>query len=366
MKILIECYTPIESPPVFTYGLAKAMLSNGVDVYASLADQIENKSDWNQLLPPDHIFYLNSKPIRKMTIKDLKEYRRAGETFKETKFDYWFDTFPTGQSGILAHFIEYGESIGIAHDAVPHSGTSLYRKILFSQALKGIDNIVVLSRAYLDLAKRKYKLDDDHIYYMRHGAMEYPEKSEKSTYKDIRNINFLYFGRIDGYKGLHVLASAYKKLKEKHDDVSLTVAGNGDFTAYLSEFAALKDCDVVNRYLSDDDIAYYFNMPNVVAVLPYIDATQSGVIGVAFNYRCPVIVSDTGGMKEQLFGGEMGLLVKPGSADDLLDKMEQFVLNESLYNKQKNLMEIGCQRSTWDNCVKEFLEELKEKKQKEL
>ena len=56
-----------------------------------------------------------------------------------------------------------------------------------------------------------------------------------------------------------------------------------------------------------------------------MDATQSGVISLAHSFGCPVIASDTGGLKEQLNKGEIGLFCKIGNAKELCEKM--FCLN---------------------------------------
>ena len=43
-------------------------------------------------------------------------------------------------------------------------------------------------------------------------------------------INFLFFGRIEKYKGIQLLAKAYKELVQTpHLDITLTIAGSGNF-----------------------------------------------------------------------------------------------------------------------------------------
>ena len=362
MNILLECFIPVESGPIFTLGLAKGLINNNVEVYALLAENIENKEEWNKLLQSNHICYLKSNlSFKKCPISTFKEYFRVKQYFGKVHFDFLLDTFPMGTSNKMKYLVKSNASMGIDHDVVPHSSVKLEDATSTQNYIKKMDNVIVLSKSYMDIAQKKYGLDKEHIFYLRHGALEYPEKSVKKQYYNLKSINFLYFGRIDGYKGLHVLAGAYGKLRKKYTDVSLTIAGGGNFSEYKAEYANLQDCLIVNKYLNDDDIAYYFNMPNVVIVLPYIDASQSGVISMAFYYRKPIIVSDTGGLKEQLFNGEMGLFVEPKNVDDLYKKMEMFILNKLLYSEQVKLMDRGYKKSTWNSCVKEFLIDIKEK-----
>lgn len=360
MKILLECFINTESGPVFTLGFARGLINNGQEVYAILNKECENILEWQKVLDCSHLYVLNnSLSLKKRPIFTIRELKRIKKFFSKTSFDYYIDTFPLAMPKSIKHAINYKYSVGIDHDAIPHSSSNTSGSIKVKDSISQLDYVLILSKIYVSLVAKKYKKPLANILYMRHGAMEYPVLSSQETYNDKFDINFLYFGRIDGYKGLHVLSKAYSNLAEKHENISLTVAGGGDFSEYKREYADLPNCEVINKYLTDDDIAYYFSKPNTVVVLPYLDATQSGVIGMAFNYRTPVIVSDTGGLKEQLFDGEMGLFVEPGNAQDLEDKMEGFILNKKLYEEQKEKMDSGYKRSTWDYVTKEFLAQLK-------
>lgn len=356
MKVLLECLISKESGPMFTYGFAKGLLNNEVDVYVILPENIENRKDWLDLLGENHIFFLSKMFKKKHPFKLASELASVKKKFKNVEFDYFIDTFPQRISLLLRIALSFNESIGLLHDVIPHSSTNSQVTKKIKNTISKFDYIVVLSKQYLSVVQEEYKKDEGHVLYLRHGAMEYP----KVAFSKVLNntVNFLYFGRIDGYKGLHVLAEAYRKLCLCYKNITLTVAGNGDFSEYRENYEDLPNCTIDNRYLSDDDIAFYFGKPNTVVVLPYIDATQSGVIGMCFNYWTPVIVSDTGGLKEQLFEGEMGLFVTPGDSDDLCKKMKAFLDNDKLYESQQKLMEDGYKRSSWNYVVKEFLEEL--------
>lgn len=362
MKIILECLTGNESGPVFTLGVAKGLVDNGVDICALLTENIENKEEWEKLLTAKQLFFWkDGLSIRKHPIALMLEYLRLWNHFKHIKFDYWLDTFPKRKSLKVYKFLRCKESISIDHDAVPHSSAASNIAKETDEVLRKIDNVLVLSKQFIPQVKEKFGLDDRHVLYMRHGAMEYPRAVLNKEVSDNNIVNFLYFGRIDGYKGLHVLSEAYNDLFEQYSNISLTVAGNGDFSEYKDEYDKISSCTVVNKYLSDDDIAYYFGRKNTVLVLPYLDATQSGVIGMAFNYKTPVIVSDTGGLKEQMFDGEMGLYVEPGNVQDLKEKMEAFIINKDLFSEQVNLMESGYRKSTWSYVTKELIEQLERK-----
>ena len=155
-----------------------------------------------------------------------------------------------------------------------------------------------------------------------------------------------------------MLSEAFEKVQKQYPDAHLTVAGSGDFSEYEEEYAALKNTTVMNKYITDDEIAYLFSKPNTVVVMPYIDATQSGITGMAYNYETPIISTDTGGLREQLFDGEVGVFVKPSDADDLTEKMVQFIEEPDLFVRQKALMQESKEKMSWKYLTHELLEQL--------
>lgn len=189
--------------------------------------------------------------------------------------------------------------------------------------------------------------------------MNYPEFTGIFNEEESKErINFLFFGRIQKYKGLHVLSKAFEKVQKQYPDAYLTVAGSGDFSEYKEEYAALKNVTVMNKYITDDEIAYLFSKPNTVVVMPYIDATQSGITGMAYNYETPIISTDTGGLREQLFDGEVGIFAKSGDVDDLAEKMIRFITDPDLYTEQKKLMQDSKEKMSWKYLTNELLEQL--------
>lgn len=361
MKVLIECFIPTESGPVFTYGMAKGLIDNDIEVFAIISDDADNIKDWKRLLDECHLYCVSSNiDMRNHLLASLTQLYLIKKRFKNIKFDYYIDTFPSVRLRYLKHAIDYKISIAIDHDVKPHSSVDGCAASRVRELISEFQSIIVLSKSFIGMAQNKYDGEKKEILYMRHGAMEYPAY-QGNNIENNNKINFMYFGRIDGYKGLHVLAEAYRELSSQYKDISLTVAGGGDFSEYVEDYKNLENCTVLNKYITDEEIAYLFSVPKTVVVLPYLDATQSGVIGMAFHYKTPVIVSDTGGLREQLFDGEVGLFVEPGNSIDLKQKMETFLINEHLYKEQVALMNKCSEKSTWSYVTRELLKQLEKK-----
>ena len=96
------------------------------------------------------------------------------------------------------------------------------------------------------------------------------------------------------------------------------------------ELDAVKNVTLINKWLSDDEIAAIYRMNNVITVLPYMDASQSGIIPIAMEYGSPVISTDVGGLPEQLGYGKNGRLVPPGNPAALADAIIELLDNDDM------------------------------------
>ena len=46
-------------------------------------------------------------------------------------------------------------------------------------------------------------------------------------------------------------------------------------------------------------------------MLPYVSATQSGIVQIAYNYDLPVVTTNVGGLPEVVHDGRTGFIVPP-------------------------------------------------------
>ncbi|PYU09141.1 MAG: hypothetical protein DMG37_24220, partial [Acidobacteria bacterium] len=78
-----------------------------------------------------------------------------------------------------------------------------------------------------------------------------------------------------------------------------------------------------------DRAADYFRRATVV-VLPYIEASQSGVIPMAYSAGKPVVATTVGGLPEMVENGRTGYLVPPGDSAQLAEGVTKLLLDETL------------------------------------
>jgi glycosyltransferase involved in cell wall biosynthesis len=115
----------------------------------------------------------------------------------------------------------------------------------------------------------------------------------------------LFFGRISHYKGLDVLLDAMPQLWEAAPTTRLVIAGYGQMPE--SEVLADGRVEVHNEHVPESTVPGLYNGATAV-VLPYRQASQSGVGSLAKSYGRASIVTDEGGLPELVADGS-GIVV---------------------------------------------------------
>lgn len=109
----------------------------------------------------------------------------------------------------------------------------------------------------------------------------------------------LFFGYVRPYKGLRVLIDAMPRVLERAD-AELLVAGEfyEDIEPHRARVRALgltERVRLVDRYVPNPEVGVLFGAADLV-VVPYVEATQSGVAQLAVAYGVPALVTRAGGL----------------------------------------------------------------------
>ena len=346
MKVLINLIQTV-SCTVETFELAQGLVNNGVDVSLILSEHIENKNDWEKNRDKfTEIYYVDTHISKKNFIQKTIKFmfdgtRKLVKNFKNKRYDYLINTMGNYWDPWVATSVNVDQIVTYIHDPIAHSGTKWWIQVLRNQRYKQADQIIVHTRSFILLVHELYGFPMEKIHYVPHSRLESYKKVWKKEKQDImykNKINFVFFGFIREYKGLHILSKAYKKICDAGYPATLTIAGSGDFSEYKDEYEKLKNVKIINRRIGDEEIGNLFSIENAVAVLPYLDATQSGVTITSMEFDCPIIASDTGGLKEQLNNGKIGVFCKPGDVESLEKAMLTFIKYPEEFEKQRKLM----------------------------
>lgn len=125
----------------------------------------------------------------------------------------------------------------------------------------------------------------------------------------------LFFGRIELYKGLDTYIAAINRLIGDGLSVRGVVAGRGPaLEPWRSTLENSSHFELIDRFLSPEEAVREFQRAEVV-LLPYREATQSGVAAFAMGVGRPVVAFDVGAIRDSVEDGQTGVLVAPGDLD---------------------------------------------------
>jgi glycosyltransferase involved in cell wall biosynthesis len=169
----------------------------------------------------------------------------------------------------------------------------------------------------------------------------------------------LFFGFIREYKGLKYLIRALPEVLSKVD-VTLLVVGEfwGNKAEYLSlitELGLERNIVLVDEYIPNEEVGLYFAAADIV-VQPYISATGSGIIQIAFGFDKPVVATRVGSLPEVVEHGKTGYLVSPKSSSEIATAILTFFQNKKAEVFSRNIAEQS-KRFSWDHLI-DVIEEL--------
>jgi glycosyltransferase involved in cell wall biosynthesis len=120
----------------------------------------------------------------------------------------------------------------------------------------------------------------------------------------------LCFGRLLPYKGLDLLATALTAVTA---DIAVRIVGHGPESPALHALRACPSVTVENRWVPETEIGALLAWSDAL-ILPYREASQSGVGAAALAAGRPVIATNVGGLREQLSGAPQVVLCEPNAA----------------------------------------------------
>ncbi len=218
------------------------------------------------------------------------------------------------------------------HDATRHPGEDQHwRRWLLKRDIHASDSVVVLTRAVGKLLEKKYVYPADRIFLSAHGRFgDTHVATEPRSFPVGRGLRILFFGRILEYKGLDLILSALMILRDEFPSLQLEVWGEGDISPYSDTLEAIGNVRVENRWIEEGEISYIFHTTDL-CVLPYKEASQSGVIPTAYAFGMPCITTPIPGLSEQVINGETGIVSSGFSPDEFAEAIAIVLRNPELY-----------------------------------
>lgn len=192
------------------------------------------------------------------------------------------------------------------HDWNPHEGNMAGATRLYNRVVENFlaDHFIVFS-----------PIDSD----VPHSVLTLSGFKSNFAKSKTYNQAYLFFGRVEPYKGLHNLVDIAKKIETKMPSAVINVMGSGSDKA-IDSLVEMSNVNVVNEFISEEKLNLQLKKTTAV-LLPYDSATQSGVIIKSFSVGVPVIAYDVGALKYYVDDGTDGILVRHGDVSGFVEAM---------------------------------------------
>jgi glycosyltransferase involved in cell wall biosynthesis len=110
-------------------------------------------------------------------------------------------------------------------------------------------------------------------------------------------------------------------------NLKLIVAGKvaDDYKSEMDEIAEMynsADIQMELKFISDEEVDMLFKAANAT-ILPYLEASQSGVLFMSYAYGRPVVAPRLGGFPDDIEPGKTGYLFDAGDVDSLKEQISR-------------------------------------------
>ena len=299
-------------------------------------------------------------PVESVSLLDTANPFSYGKTYRAIRdwnpdvliVRYWMSYFAPSLGYITRRMKKHCKVISILDNVIPHE-PHFFDAPLTKYFLKGSCGSVTLCEAVSkDLLALKPDADFtviQHPLYSHFGQKKERAEAERKLGLHSGKKNILFFGLIRTYKGLDILLEAFGKLSE---DYQLIIAGEpyGSFDKYQQIIDRLPNRDRIRmnlKYIKDSEVKDYFSAADL-AVLPYRSATQSGISSVSYHFEVPMIVTDTGGLRETIGDRGTGIVADECTPECILKEILRFFSDEELRKECIRNIRLEKERLSWN------------------
>jgi glycosyltransferase involved in cell wall biosynthesis len=262
--------------------------------------------------------------------------------------EFWYDFALLWRSLFGSLFGQLPPLVTTIHDLARHPGdrdltwgSEYTRRISYGRS----QQLIVHTQTMRQELIQTFHRPQQQVQVVPHGQLGglYQRWADETVERDPYTL--LFFGRIWQYKGLKYLVEAMEQVVQIIPQAKVIVAGRGDdLNQYFANGIDPRHYEIRNDFIPQEAVAGLFQRSAAV-VLPYIEASQSGVAAIAYGTGTPVIASDIGGLGELVRHGEDGLLVPPANATALAAAIVQLLSDRNL---QKTMQKNAWHRSQTD------------------
>jgi glycosyltransferase involved in cell wall biosynthesis len=312
---------------------------------------------------PSIRLFIHEKPDRLFDALNLWAWRKIVRPIREHQSElvilpwsvvYWTPFYFTFLR-TLKHSTRTA-AVFICHNVIEHE-SSWFRSTISRRVLSFGDRFIAHSQwdktnlvGWLGEARSEQVLVNPHPLYQHLRGTSLPKAQARRELGLECERVLLFFGFVREYKGLRYLLESLPHILKRRS-IHLIVAGEvwGDRRPYLElvrKFNLQEHVTFVHEYIPNEKVERYFAAADLVAI-PYVSATQSGIVQLAFGFAKPVIVGSVGGLTEVVEHQKTGYLVPPRDSEAIANA----VLDFYEYRREQQMIqniERSWLRFSWD------------------
>lgn len=373
MKLRIGIVSPHPVPRTETYKIGRLLAEKGHDVTVFLpyADRIETESWEGVEIKGFKTSFLPmiQYPLPRLSwpfsiTKEIANY--DFDIVQACDYDYLTSLIP-----LLSRRIPFSRRI-ITSDAFPGYNWrfglkpidfvgKVYTASIGRLILKGYSRFVVLHEKMVHIAKR-LGVPENRIKVIGNGVDSSLFKRVAST-NDAKEILgyrkdshlILYVGRLSFVKGIDILLKAAEIVHKKDEKIKFVIIGDGGEKDRLMQDVTRSNVDIqfVPR-MSQKRLSAWYSAADMLVIPSRSEGVPNTMLEAA-AVGLPIIATDVGGISTFLKNEINGMLIPPGSAMTLADKISYLLSNPDQCQKMvANAREEVLKHYRWPDVVQSF------------
>lgn len=349
----------------YSYEMCRALLGRNIKIFAIVSENIEHRDRWENLKREGDLilYFLPTYTTQSEFIKSFfwsPGYKNCVDELKKWNPNVIYIPMLTLNAWKIVRHFNRDKIVTTIHDLIPHPGErNPIQTLLFNYIKRKSSRYIVLTDSFKCKIAECYGVKQDSVLVLPHAGFCF-RKSKDIPNFDAIHFSILFFGRITPYKGLSVLLGAIDKIRDNIPNIKLVIAGEGEIKP--SEIAIIErnpdTITLINTWISEEEIAQLFEQCDF-SVLPYTEASQSGVAATSFGAGRTIIASDVGGLKAQVEAGG-GIVIEAGSSEKLADAVIMLYKNPDVIEaKNREAFAYFQKELTWDASAAKLIDFLR-------
>lgn len=318
--------------PIFLVELAQAYIADGLDVVVSYAATAEIRYRFDALhanLYPVRTFGGVLGAVGRAPLAVVRSVLLASR-LRASGIAWVVVPMEQIWQAIALPILRLGgiKTVLIIHDATMHPGDANLLERATRMIQRSCASSIVTLSSFVEHSIRESISESIPVVRSIHPVFSAPSASVRSLPTNTPVI-LGFFGRLVSYKGLDRCLQVADELRRRGYAVALKAVGSGECDVVLRE-----DCpdQLQRRWTPEDEVPEVLSEFDIL-LLPYLEASQSGVLAFAAALGLPAVVTPVGGLPEQAAELSNALVSKTTNWQDVVETVELLLSDPVLYRE---------------------------------